>query len=233
MMNKEKNEKSSEEWKTGEVESSAVHPDSQSATLPGKKNGLQTEVTPKSIKAYLQATWFWQVFGVCAMQKLWTKFLVATSLMSGIMAFMPGLELLTPIYDLNEMNRTEGVLMKVAYKGKTAYGKRIVIQNDAGKPVIFRGTIYNDNPLLRAAIGKRVTVWSQIQYDLKRPFGYECFWHIQEGEKVLIDYDGQLANRLKARSSTNPALLKFFLFMFIVPLIIVLIVCRKGTCKNI
>ncbi|MBJ7589344.1 hypothetical protein [Aeromonas veronii] len=34
-------------------------------------------------KARLQATWFWRVFGICAMQKGWTKFLVAVAIMAG------------------------------------------------------------------------------------------------------------------------------------------------------
>ncbi|UYB72802.1 hypothetical protein NBH81_10295 [Aeromonas veronii] len=34
-------------------------------------------------KARIQATWFWRVFGVRAMQKGWTKFLVAVAIMAG------------------------------------------------------------------------------------------------------------------------------------------------------
>ena len=31
-------------------------------------------------KARMQATWFWRVFGIRAMQKGWTKFLVAVAI---------------------------------------------------------------------------------------------------------------------------------------------------------
>ncbi len=231
MIDKEGDEKSTEDRSSLEGGLSAVTPDSQSATLPGNENSPQTGVTPESIKAYLQATWFWQVLGVCAMQKLWTKFLVAVLIMAGIGAFRSSLELLTPIYRLDEMNRTEGVLMKVASKGRNAYKKRIIIRKDNGEQVIFRGTIRSEHTLMKAAIGKQVAVWSQVQYDFIPPFLYERFWHIQEGEKILINYGGYFPVRLKVNSHFEPALLKFFLFMFFVPLIIILIVCQRGTKK--
>ncbi|MCX5877327.1 MAG: hypothetical protein NT087_13735 [Deltaproteobacteria bacterium] len=182
----------------------------------------------KTIKARLQATWFWQVFGVCAMQKTWTKFLVAAIIVSGYVVVMAGLELLTPIYSLEEMNRTEGVLVVAQQPLRNIYGSKVIIRKDDGEKAFYRGAIRDsEDIILKAAIGKQVTVWSQIEYSVRPPFVYERFWHIQEGEKILYDYDSWLPGRLFGRAQKSPALFKFSLFMFIVLLVIVVSACRN------
>ncbi|MDU7313223.1 MAG: hypothetical protein E7L31_17880 [Aeromonas sp.] len=45
-------------------------------------------------KARIQATWFWRVFGIRAMQKGWTKFLVAVAIMAGFWSVFFYVELL-------------------------------------------------------------------------------------------------------------------------------------------
>lgn len=182
----------------------------------------------KTIKARLQATWFWQVFGVCAMQKLWTKFFVAVVLVSGYVVAMAGLGLLTPIYSLAEMNRTEGVLIVAQKPLRNVSGSKIIIRKADGEKAFYLGVIRgSEEVILKAAIGKQVTVWSQVQYEAWPPFVYECFWHIQEGEKTLYDYNKRLPGRLRGRSLYDPALFKFALFMCLVPLLSVVIACRN------
>ncbi|MFA7095278.1 MAG: hypothetical protein WC383_02205 [Gammaproteobacteria bacterium] len=50
----------------------------------------------QAVKKRVKATWLWRVFVVCAMRRLWTKFLVAISLVSSYGALMFGLDLITP-----------------------------------------------------------------------------------------------------------------------------------------
>ncbi len=183
----------------------------------------------KNIQKRLKATWFWQIFGVCAMQKTWTKFLVAVALVALFPMAMSGLELLTPIYRLDGMHKTDGVLLLAKQPARNIYGSRVVIRKDNGEKAYYWGAIRGgrEEDALKAALGKRITVWSQIQYDIRPPFVYEHFWHIQEsGGTILIDYDTWYSGRLKGASSIDPAIFKFSLFMFTLSLIVVAVACQ-------
>ncbi|MGU5866733.1 hypothetical protein ACV1EB_19780, partial [Aeromonas caviae] len=58
-------------------------------------------------KARIQATWFWRVFGIRAMQKGWTKFLVAVAIMAGFWSVFFYVELLNPILPLEQLTKNE------------------------------------------------------------------------------------------------------------------------------
>ncbi len=62
-------------------------------------------------KARIQATWFWRVFGVRAMQKWWTKFLVAVAIMAGFWSLFSYVQSLNPALPLEQLTKNEGVLV--------------------------------------------------------------------------------------------------------------------------
>ncbi|MCV3284410.1 hypothetical protein [Aeromonas veronii] len=177
-------------------------------------------------KARMQATWFWRVFGVRAMQKGWTKFLVAVAIMAGFWSVFFYVELLNPILPLEQLTKNEGVLVQVYKPLRTAHDSAIRILTDSGEEIAYRGSIYNKAALL-AAKGKRVTVWSQPYYKFWWPFYFEQAWQVQEGEQVLISYENTYKGLLRYRPS-DEWLAKHLLILAILSLAIVALACHKG-----
>ncbi|MCF5864021.1 hypothetical protein K3H50_11810 [Aeromonas veronii] len=177
-------------------------------------------------KARMQATWFWRVFGVRAMQKGWTKFLVAVAIMAGFWCVFFCVELLNPILPLEQLTKNEEVLVQVYKPLRTAHDSAIRILTDSGEEIAYRGSIYNKAALL-AAKGKRVTVWSQLYYRFWWPFYFEQAWQVQEGEQVLISYENTYKGLLRYRPS-DEWLAKHLLILTILSLAIVALACHKG-----
>ncbi|WP_421195330.1 hypothetical protein [Aeromonas jandaei] len=177
-------------------------------------------------KARMQATWFWRVFGVRAMQKGWTKFLVAVAIMAGFWSLFSYVQSLNPVLRLEQLTKNEGLLVHVYQPLRTAHGSTIRIQTDSGEEIAYRGSIF-DITLLVAAKGKRVTVWSQPFYDLWWPFYYERVWQIQEGAQVLMSYESVYQSR-KSNKSSHIWLAKHLLILTILSLAIVALACHKG-----
>lgn len=177
-------------------------------------------------KTRVQATWFWRVFGVCAMKKLWTKFLVAAAIMAGFWSLYLGVDLSNPILPLEKLNRTEGVLVYVYKPLRNVYGAKIRIRTDAGEEITFRGTMRDDAVL--AMKDKRITVWSQPYYEVWPPFYYNRFWWVQDGDRVLLKDDTHWIGRSHARPM-DIYLFKLTLILTISCSGIVTLACRKGT----
>ncbi|BCS47916.1 MULTISPECIES: hypothetical protein [Aeromonas] len=177
-------------------------------------------------KARIQATWFWRVFGVRAMQKGWTKFLVAVAIMAGFWSLFSYVQSLNPVLPLEQLTKNEGLLVHVYQPLRTAHGSTIRIQTDSGEEIAYRGSIF-DITLLVATKGKRVTVWSQPFYDLWWPFYYERVWQIQEGAQVLMSYESVYQSR-KSNKSSHIWLAKHLLMLTILSLAIVALACHKG-----
>jgi len=181
-------------------------------------------------KAHIQATWFWRVFGIRAMQKGWTKFLVAVAIMAGFWSLFSYVQSLNPALPLEQLTKNEGVLVHVYQPLRTAHGSTIRILADSGEEIAYRGSIYNEAALL-AAKGKRVTVWSQPFYDLLWPFYYERVWQIQEGTQVLMSYESVYQSR-QSNKSSHIWLAKRLLILAILSLAIVALACHKGVSAD-
>lgn len=177
-------------------------------------------------KARMQATWFWRVFGVRAMQKGWTKFLVAVAIMAGFWSLFSYVQSLNPVLPLEQLTKNEGLLVHVYQPLRTAHGSTIRILTDSGKEIAYRGSLF-DITLLVAAKGKRVTVWSQPFYDLWWPFYYERVWQIQEGAQVLMSYESVYQSR-QSNKSSHIWLAKRLLILALLSLVIVALACHKG-----
>lgn len=177
-------------------------------------------------KVRFQSTWFWRVFGICAMQKGWTKFLVAVAIMAGFWSLFSYVQSLNPTLPLERLTKNEGVLVHVYQPLRTAHGSTIRILTDSGEEIAYRGSIF-DKTLLIAAKGKRVTVWSQQFYDLWWPFYYERVWQIQEGAQVLMSYESVYQSR-QSNQSSHIWLAKRLLILAILSLVIVALACYKG-----
>ncbi|MFM5145584.1 hypothetical protein ACEUBB_12575 [Aeromonas rivipollensis] len=177
-------------------------------------------------KVRFQSTWFWRVFGVRAMQKWWTKFLVAVAIMAGFWSLFSYVQSLNPALPLERLTKNEGVLVHVYQPLRTAHGSTIRILADSGEEIAYRGSIF-DITLLIAAKGKRVTVWSQQFYDLWWPFYYERVWQIQEGAQVLMSYESVYQSR-QSNKSSHIWLAKRLLILAILSLAIVALACHKG-----
>jgi len=181
----------------------------------------------RAFKTRIQAIWFWRVFGVCAMRKLWTKFLVAVAIAGCYLAAMFGLDLLTPVLALEKMNRTEGVPVAV-YGGSSARhssgASKIVIRTDTGEEKTFRGFSLDKDSVVRLKKTSRLIVWSQVAYEAWPPFIHERFWRIQEGKEVLVSY-GDLDARKQRH--IDPFWFQFSCALAILPLLIVVSTCRR------
>ncbi|WP_429195197.1 hypothetical protein [Aeromonas veronii] len=180
----------------------------------------------RMMKVRFQSTWFWRVFGVRAMQKLWTKFLMAVAIMAGFWSVVLYVELLNPALPLEQLTKNEGGLVQVYKPLRTAHDSAIRILTDSGEEIAYRGSIYNKAALL-AAKGKRVTVWSQPYYRFWWPFYFEQAWQVQEGEQVLISYENTYKGLLRYRPS-DEWLAKHLLILTILSLAIMALACHKG-----
>lgn len=177
-----------------------------------------------AFKGRVQATWLWRVYGVCAMQRNWTQVMVALSVFSWYMVAMFGCGLLTPILELDQMHRTEGVLLSVSYSSRGKDTLRIRL--DSGEERKYLGRVFRARDEVEKAIGQRIVVWSQQVYEAWPPFVYERWQEAKLHEKLLFDYkDG--ASQKNARP-TEIIFFKLYLFLATVPLLLVGWVCRKG-----
>jgi len=187
----------------------------------------------RAFKTRIQATWFWRVFGVCAMKKLWTKFLVAVAIAGGWLSALFGLDLLNhPIPPLMEMSRTEGVLVHVYQPLSSAHGSKIRIRTKNGVEITYRGSMFdNEKESLLGANGMRVVVWSMPYFEAWPPFYYESFWQVEwEGEVLLTE---ERTRAFRERNKPNTIYwFKFSLALVFFPLFIVMLTCRKeGSAK--
>lgn len=189
----------------------------------GKTSALREKW--RMTKSRFQSTWFWRVFGVCAMKKLWTKFLVAVAIMAGFWSLFFYIDWLNPVLPLEQLTRNEGVLVHVYQPLRSAHGSKLRIQTDSGEEITYRGSIYDKAGLL-AAKGKRVAIWSQPYCELWLPFYYEHFWQVQEGEQVLVSYENSYKGRLRYRPD-YAWLAKRLLVLTLLSLSIVILACRK------
>ncbi len=181
-------------------------------------------------KANVQATWFWRVYGLCAMKRTWSKFLIAVSLFSFLMFVRVAPGLLTPILELEQMRREEGLLLGVNFNPRGHDTLRI--KTDAGEERIYffgNSTGVKARIELSNAAGQRVIVWSQRIYDGWPPFIYEGVMEVKQGSKMLRGYN--LTFR-KQSLADDIGLLHFLLYPAILPLLVVGWVCRKGTEKT-
>ena len=191
-----------------------------------RADGLRTKW--KIFKEVVQATWLWRVYCVCAMKRTWTKFLVAVFLICGYWVIDEGLDLLTPIIALEQMPKKEGVLLEVLVPLKSVHDSQLVLQLDDGNKIHYRGTLRYPAPM-KSAIGQRITVWSQPVYEAWYPFYYECFRHVQQGEKVLVDYKNGIG-RKGYQENFSPIFFGGAIVLTILSFLIVTWVCRKGEC---
>ena len=91
-------------------------------------------------KARIQATWFWRVFGVRAMQKGWTKFLVAVAIMAGFWSLFSYVQSLNPALPLEQLTKNEGLIVHVYQPLRTAHGSTIRILADSGE--VYRSSYH-------------------------------------------------------------------------------------------
>lgn len=185
-------------------------------------DGLRTKWG--AVKAAIQATWFWRVYGVCAMKRTWTKFLIATALVSWYGVALHGGCLLTPILQLEQMHREEGVLLSIGYSTKGLDSLRIRL--DTGDERLYRGSLRGVKGQLEKYVGHPVTVWSQQIYEAWPPFIYEGFREMKQGNQLLLHYnEGAL---LKQMHPEHISWFKFYFCLAAIPLLIVGWACRKG-----
>jgi hypothetical protein len=181
-----------------------------------------------AFKKRVQATWFWRVFGICAMRKLWTKFLVAVAIAGFWLSALFGMDLLNPAPLLEQLNRTQGVLVHVYQPIRNAYGAKVRIRTETGEELTFRGDMFDDDKVrLLAAKEKRVTVWSMPFYEAWPPFYYERYCQIQEEERVLVGYERWRRGHLDMKP-TAIKLLQISLTLVLLPVFIVILACRRG-----
>jgi hypothetical protein len=118
------------------------------------KNSSESPNFWQSIKSRVHATWFWRVFGVCAMKRLWTKFLVAVAIMAGFWGLYLGIDLLNPILPLEQLEQTEGVLVRLYRPLDSAHGSTMTIQTDDGAEIKFRGSIVRKKKFFNRQLDK-------------------------------------------------------------------------------
>jgi len=175
--------------------------------------------------------WFWQIYGVCAMQRTWSKSLVAVAIVSGYWSITFTVELLNPLPVLDKMDRTEGVLLSV-YQPRRVNGSSIRIRTADGKILSFRGTIFDKKPLV-ATKGKLVTVWSQPTYRVWPPFYYQKFWYVEFQHHIVFDHVSfdPLATNWKIKVRNADYLFAKYLFLLMAfSLFVVFLRCR--TCDE-
>ncbi len=186
----------------------------------------------QAFKATVQATWFWRVYGIRAMKRKWTKYLLVFALFNTWMVIYGGIDRLTPILELKQLHQEEGILLSVYSPKRQAAGSKLVIRTNSGEKVTYLGSIYSEEKSLDAVIGQKITVWSQPVYEAWYPPYYQCFWQVAQGEKILIDYhNGE--GRKYFRESYAAAVFFFYapLALAIFSLLRVTWVCRKGECE--
>ena len=176
-----------------------------------------------ALKVVVQATWVWRVYCVCAMKRTWTKFLIAVSLFSWYMVALHGGYLLTPILQLEQMHREEGVLLRIGYSRRG--NDSILLRLNAADERLYRGNLRGVSGQLEKYIGQPVTVWSQQIYEAWPPFVYEGFREIKQGNQLLLRYnEGSL---LKQMRPVEISWFRFYLWLATIPVLIVGLACRK------
>jgi len=180
-----------------------------------------------SIKAWFHSTWFWRVFGICAMRKGYTKFAVAIVLMTGFWEIYTAVDLLNyPVKPREELTVTEGVLVAYTVPVRSLHRQRIHIRKGNGEEITFWGSIYYSDRF-RGAKGKRVKVWSRKRIKAWFPFYYDEFMHVQQGNKVLAEYSRDTYQRLVSWEFKDRAVISFLTKLNGVCILIVLIGCRR------
>lgn len=185
-------------------------------------DGLRTKFGV--LKAVIQSTWFWRVYGVCAMKRTWMKLLIAVSLVSCLMIARISPGLLTPILELQQMNREEGILLSISFNPKGHDTLRI--RTDNGKERVYLGGSMEAGYKTSDSVGKKVTVWSQRVYEGWPPFIFEGFKEVKQGDKMLLNYSVMEMESFHANFMST---IKFLCYLIIFPLLIVGWLCRKSS----
>lgn len=175
-------------------------------------------------KACLQATWCWRVFGINAMQRWWTKLLVAVAIIAGFWSLFFYVELLNPVLPLEQLTKHEGELIKVSLPFRV-HNSSFRIRTNLSNEILYRASIYNRDSF-RASKGKRITVWSQTYYRLWWPFYFEQAWEVQQGDQFLMNYKGVYSSMLRFKPN-DEWLAKYLMILTALSLAIVVLVCRK------
>jgi hypothetical protein len=179
-----------------------------------------------AFKANVQATWFWRVYGVCAMKRTWTKLLVAVSLSSCFLIVRAGPGLLTPILELKQMNRHEGILINVFFNPKGH--NSLLIKTDNGEELSYPGGSLDAVTKAGDSVGKRVTIWTQRVYDGWPPFIFEGVMEVKQKNKMLINYS--VKKRMES-DAYDMSFIRFFLYLGVFSLLMVGWLCRKAAIK--
>ncbi|MFA7095279.1 MAG: hypothetical protein WC383_02210 [Gammaproteobacteria bacterium] len=125
------------------------------------------------------------------------------------------------------MHKETGTLIKVYRPLRSARGSLLTIRQDSGEEVTRRGRI-TDKGQFEKALGRRVTIWSNTVYEAWPPFVYSRFWHVQQGDDVLIDYREQQMRWQEIRNGWVFTF-KMCVALAIFPLVIIGLVCGVDT----
>lgn len=183
----------------------------------------------QSFKNLFQATWFWRVFGVCAMRHLWTKFLVAVAIGSGYWGLALGVELLNPVLPLEQLKRVEGEVVDFYRPHKAKSNPRIVIRTDDGHTIKFRGwwVSEDEEKSVKRARGQRIAVWYHDYYCLWPPFYFKEFMEVRASTgEVYIDY-GNYSYLKNVSYPSNIRWCKRMLVLTVSCLAIVILACFR------
>lgn len=113
-----------------------------------------------------------------------------------------GLDLINPLFRLEEMTKQEGLVVDARYRGRSSCGNKVVLKI-GDENITYKGFMRDDVvDILRASskIGEPITVWSHPEYTLCGKVSRIA--HIQYKENIIVqEYDYE--DRLKNRESLN------------------------------
>jgi hypothetical protein len=188
--------------------------------MTGPTNALRTKWD--AFKAVVQSTWFWRIYGVCAMKRSWTKLLVAISLFSLMVVIVGGHSVWTPVLELGKMQRIEGVLVKVGY------GRRhgtLLVQLESGEMRTYYGDLHFKADKADACLNKQVTIWAQRIYEGWPPFIYDEFQEMKLDGEMMLGYNFERQQQIRTE---NLIFYRYFFYIFVISILLVGVVCRKG-----
>ena len=187
------------------------------------------------IKASFKSTFFWRLFGVVAMNRAWTKILIAIALSTAIFAAMFGVELINyPIPSLAKMNKTEGMLESVYLPLRdSSYRSKIRLMTGSGDSLQYTGSLdNNERDTLNLIKGEKILVLSRPYYKLWPPFYYQEFWQIETNGRVLYTLEKYRMNKENYYSSVLFYFKKFLGLIFLSVVVIFLACYRDAKYMN-
>ncbi len=185
------------------------------------------------------SSWGWvgRVLGIHAIKSpyrrtfygLWNAFLFCVVLLAGSGAFFTGVDLLHPLLPLDQMDRTEGVLVSRTIRPR-GYST-ITIRTDDGRKIKFRGIVSESKKkALELTIGEKITVWHQ---DFFEPWPPSLYNRLQEVRAVTGDVYISYEMSLKGRSRNVIFFKRLLVFLAVCLAIVILsaFVIRQKTRK--